>query len=79
VITAHSLSTSGFSPRTDKASASSRDREPRPGMTREEWIAYRVSRAPKITMRQWAAALLLLRSQHRDNDPDQDRREGDVP
>jgi hypothetical protein len=29
-------------------------------MTRDEWIAYHVARAPKITRRQWADTLLLL-------------------
>jgi hypothetical protein len=29
-------------------------------MTREQWIAYHVARAPKITQRQWADMLLLL-------------------
>ena len=29
-------------------------------MTREQWIAYHVARAPKITQRQWAEMLLLL-------------------
>ena len=29
-------------------------------MTREQWIAYHVARAPKITRRQWADMLLLL-------------------
>lgn len=28
--------------------------------TREQWIAYYVARAPKITQRQWADMLLLL-------------------
>ena len=28
--------------------------------TREQWIAYHVARAPKITQRQWADTLLLL-------------------
>jgi hypothetical protein len=32
-------------------------REP---MTRDEWIAYHVARAPKITRRQWADTVLLL-------------------
>jgi hypothetical protein len=29
-------------------------------MTRDEWIAYHVARAPKITRRQWTDMLLLL-------------------
>lgn len=29
-------------------------------ITREQWIAYHVARAPKITQRQWADMLLLL-------------------
>jgi hypothetical protein len=31
-------------------------------MTREEWINYHLARAPKITARQWAETLLLLKS-----------------
>jgi hypothetical protein len=38
-------------------SVNSASREP---MTRDEWIAYHVARAPKITRRQWADTLLLL-------------------
>jgi hypothetical protein len=38
-------------------------------MTREQWIAYHVARAPKITQRQWADMLLLL---HYGNQDDQD-------
>jgi hypothetical protein len=30
-------------------------------MTREQWIAYHVARAPKITAKQWAATLTILR------------------
>jgi hypothetical protein len=29
-------------------------------MTRDQWIAHHVARAPKITLRQWADTLLLL-------------------
>jgi hypothetical protein len=29
-------------------------------MTREQWIAHHVARAPRITRRQWADMLLLL-------------------
>jgi hypothetical protein len=29
-------------------------------MTREQWIAYHVARAPKITRRQWTDMILLL-------------------
>jgi hypothetical protein len=35
-------------------------------MTRDEWIAYHVARAPKITRRQWADTLLLLRKLNRE-------------
>jgi hypothetical protein len=31
-------------------------------MTREQWLAYHVARAPKITPQQWADMLLLLRT-----------------
>jgi hypothetical protein len=34
---------------------------PHGAMTRDEWIAYHVARAPKITRRQWADTILLLR------------------
>ena len=41
--------------------------------TREQWIAYHVARAPKITRRQWADMLLLLHYGKREtNDDDQD-------
>ncbi len=43
-------------------------------MTREEWIAYHVSRAPKISVKQWAATLLLLRQANRADDDEQDKR-----
>jgi len=42
-------------------------------MTREQWIAYHVARAPKITQRQWADTLLLLHYGNQEtNDDDQD-------
>ena len=42
-------------------------------MTRDEWIAYHVARAPKITQRQWADTILLLRHRAREeHDDDQD-------
>jgi hypothetical protein len=42
-------------------------------MTREQWIAYHVARAPKITQRQWADMLLLLHYGNKEtNDDDQD-------
>jgi hypothetical protein len=31
-------------------------------MTRDQWIAYHLARAPQITPRQWAETLLLLES-----------------
>jgi len=41
--------------------------------TREQWIAYHVARAPKITQRQWADMLLLLQYGNREtDDADQD-------
>jgi hypothetical protein len=39
-------------------------------MTRDEWIAYHVARAPKITRRQWADTLLLLRQLNREEADD---------
>ncbi len=33
---------------------------PSPEMSREEWIAYHVARAPKITAKQWADTLTIL-------------------
>ena len=45
-------------------------------MTREQWIAYHVARAPKITQRQWTDMLLLLRYENRetgDDDQDEDK------
>jgi hypothetical protein len=41
-------------------------------MTREQWLAYHVARAPKITRRQWADTLLLLRHRNREDDTAQD-------
>ena len=42
-------------------------------MTREQWIAYHVARAPKITQRQWADMLLLLHYRNQESgDDDQD-------
>ena len=42
-------------------------------MTREQWIAYHVARAPKITQRQWADMLLLLHYGNQEiSDDDQD-------
>lgn len=42
-------------------------------MTREQWIAYHVTRAPKITQRQWADMLLLLHyGKQATEDDDQD-------
>jgi hypothetical protein len=43
------------------------DDAPRP-MTREEWIAYHVARAPKITPKQWAETLILLHARENDDD-----------
>ena len=43
-------------------------------MTREEWIAYHVARAPKITPQQWADTLLLLRTISRDDNEDHDEK-----
>jgi hypothetical protein len=37
-------------------------------MTRDEWIAYHVARAPKITRQQWADTLLLLQRWKREED-----------
>ncbi len=46
---------------------------PRKPMTRDEWIAYHVARAPKITRRQWADTLLLLQQRASEaHDDDQD-------
>jgi hypothetical protein len=43
-------------------------------MTREQWIAYHVARAPKITQRQWADTLLLLYYRNQETgDGDQDK------
>ena len=42
-------------------------------MTREQWLAYHVARAPKITHKQWADTLLLLQYGNREtSDDDQD-------
>jgi hypothetical protein len=45
-------------------------------MTRDEWIAYHVAHAPKITRRQWADTILLLRHRAREeHDDDQGLKE----
>ncbi|WP_405145082.1 hypothetical protein OG589_44845 [Sphaerisporangium sp. NBC_01403] len=36
------------------------EQRPSPEMTRDEWIAYHVARAPKITDKQWADTLTIL-------------------
>lgn len=45
--------------------------------TREQWIAYHVARAPKITQRQWADTLLLLHyyrnQENRDDEQDEEK------
>jgi hypothetical protein len=47
--------------------------DPTEPMTREQWIAYHVTRAPKITQRQWADMLLLLHyGKQATEDDDQD-------
>lgn len=45
-------------------------------MTRDEWIAYHVARAPKITRQQWADTLLLLqhRNQKENNEAQDDEK-----
>jgi hypothetical protein len=43
-------------------------------VTREEWLAYHVGRAPKISARQWAETLLLLDTRSRHGDDSQDDR-----
>jgi hypothetical protein len=49
---------------------------PREPMTRDEWIAYHVARAPKITRRQWADMLLLLHQRaSEEHDDNQDMKE----
>jgi hypothetical protein len=37
-------------------------------MTREQWLAYHVARAPRITPQQWADTLLLLHTRKPDDD-----------
>jgi len=44
-------------------------------MTREEWIAYHVARAPKITPQQWADTLLLLLWTREQNNDDEGQNE----
>jgi hypothetical protein len=44
-------------------------------MTRAEWIAYHVARAPKITPQQWADTLLLLHSREQNDDDEGHDRE----
>ena len=43
-------------------------------MTREQWLAHHVARAPKITPQQWADTLLLLQTREQNNaDEGQDK------
>jgi hypothetical protein len=41
-------------------------------VTREQWIARHVARAPKITPQQWADTLLLLRTRSHGDDQNRD-------
>jgi hypothetical protein len=43
-------------------------------MTREQWLAYHVARAPRITPRQWADTLLLLRHRNREDETQDDEK-----
>jgi hypothetical protein len=43
-------------------------------MTRGQWLAYHVARAPKISARQWADTLLLLHQRERHGDDHQDEK-----
>jgi len=47
-------------PELEEVNAHKEDDPAAEPMTREQWIAYHVARAPKITKRQWADMLLLL-------------------
>jgi len=44
------------------------DQAPGQPLTREQWLAFHVARAPKISRRQWADTLLLLRMRNRHDD-----------
>jgi hypothetical protein len=59
-------------PREDEPANKTTADEP---MTREEWLAYHVARAPKITPQQWADTFLLLRTRNRDSDEREDEHE----
>ena len=50
------------------------DDAPGQPVTREEWLAYHVGRAPKISARQWADTLLLLDTRNRHGDDNHDNR-----
>jgi len=41
-------------------------------VTREQWLAYHVARAPKITRKQWNDTLLLLHYANPETSDDQD-------
>ena len=66
-----------FTERSERDGGRCPTTEPTPEpMTREQWIAYHVARAPKITKRQWADMLLLLRYGNQEiSDGDQNREE----
>jgi hypothetical protein len=52
-------------PGNDAKKENNAQRQP---MTREEWIAYHVARAPKITPKQWTETLILLYIRENDDD-----------
>jgi len=43
-------------------------------MTREQWLAYHVARAPRITPQQWADTLLLLHTRNLEDSESQDEK-----
>ena len=44
-------------------------------MTREEWLAYHVARAPRITPQQWADMVLLLQTREQNSDDEKQDQE----
>lgn len=55
----------GLAPPGDEADGERPDQGASGETTRDEWIAFHVGRAPKITAKQWAATLAILRNPDR--------------
>jgi hypothetical protein len=66
----------GWGPTTEDPDASDDGEAARRPVTRAEWLAFHVARAPRITARQWADTLLLLQARDEDSDEGHTRKAG---